>query len=91
MTYTYKMVQVPPTIAVKSKEYRGSEAATYLQDVVSQMARDGWEFYRVDPIGVQVQPGCLGSLLGQVVQERTFYVITFRRAAVTSPPPVPAG
>ena len=78
MAFQYKMVQVPPTISVKSKEYKGSEAATYLDDIVNQMATQGWEFYRVDPIGVQVRPGCLAGLFGQRVQERTFYVITFR-------------
>ena len=90
MSYRYKMVQVPPTISVKSKEYRGSEAAAYMQDIVTQMSREGWEFYRVDPIGVQVQPGCLGSLFGMTVQERTFYVITFR-APGAAPPPPPLG
>lgn len=79
MTYEYQMVQVPPAISVKSKEYTGSEAATYLQDVVNEKAVQGWEFYRVDPIGIQVQPGCLAGLLGQSVQERTYYVVTFRK------------
>jgi hypothetical protein len=75
------MVQVPPTIAVKSKEYRGGEAAAYLQDLVTQIAAQGWEFYRVDAIGVQVQPGCLASLFGASVQELTYYVVTFRAPA----------
>jgi hypothetical protein len=78
--YKYKMVQVPPTIVVKDKNHRGSEAAAYLQQIVDQMAPQ-WEFYRVDPIGVQVQPGCLAGMFGAAVQERTYYVITFRRRA----------
>ena len=81
MAYKYQMVQAPPAILVKSKEHTGGEAATYLQGIVNQMAEQGWEFYRVDPIGVQVQPGCLAGLLGQSVQERTYYVVTFRREA----------
>jgi hypothetical protein len=81
MAYKYHMVQVPPTISVKSKEYKGGEAAGYLQDLVSQVAAQGWEFYRVDSIGVQVQPGCLASIFGASVQERTYYVVTFRAPA----------
>lgn len=81
MRYTYKMVQVPPTILVKQKEHRGNEAAVYLQTVVSEHAEQGWEFQRVDAIGVQVQPGCLASLLGQRTSEVTYYVVTLRRPA----------
>jgi hypothetical protein len=78
--YIYKMVQVPPTIAVQAKDHRGNEAAVYMESVVNQMANEGWEFLRVDTIGVQVQPGCLMSLLGQKTTETTYYVISFRKA-----------
>src|SRR4051812_29989596 len=57
--YIYKMVQVPPTIVIR--EQRGSEAAAYLEGVVNTHASNGWEFYRIDSIGVRVPPGCLGS------------------------------
>jgi hypothetical protein len=81
MTYQYHMVQVPPNIIVKAKGYKGNEAAAYLQETVTQMAAQGWEFYRVDPIGVEIQPGCLAALLGARVQQMTYYVVTFRAAA----------
>ena len=45
---------------------------------VNQMAVQGWEFYRVDPIGVEVRPGCLAGLFGAFVQQITYYVVTFR-------------
>lgn len=77
--YQYQMVQVPPNIQIQAKEQRGNEAATYLQNVVNSHSKEGWEFYRVDPIGVSVQPGCLASLLGQKEQITTYYVITFRK------------
>jgi hypothetical protein len=60
------MVQVPPAIAVKEKEHRGTEAATYMESVVNQMAQQGWEFYRVDSIGVQLKPGCLAGVQRQL-------------------------
>jgi hypothetical protein len=43
---------------------KGNEAAGYLQDLVTQIAAQGWAFYPVNSIGVQVQPGCLASLFG---------------------------
>jgi hypothetical protein len=86
MKYTYKMVQVPPSISVRAKDYRGGEAATYLESVVNQYAAKGWEFYRVDSIGVQVAAGCLASLFGAGTQQHTYYVITFRAPA---PPDLP--
>jgi hypothetical protein len=79
MSYQYKMVQVPPAIRVKAKEHQGGEAAAYLEEIVNEWAQKGWEFYRVDSIGVRTEPGCLGSLIGQKVQLMEYYVITFRK------------
>ena len=55
--FKYRMVQIPRTIVVSAR--KGKEAARYLEDVVNEYAAEGWEFYRVDEIGVQVNPGCL--------------------------------
>ncbi len=77
--YQYKMVQVPPNIEVQAKTQKGNEAAAYLENIVNANARDGWEFYRVDPIGVNVQPGCLAGLLGQRTILTTYYVVSFRK------------
>lgn len=80
MAFTYKMVQVPPNIVVKKGE--GSQAAAqYLEQVAGDMAKQGWEFYRVDSIGVAEQPGCLMGLLGQKTEWVQYYVMTFRRSA----------
>lgn len=80
MGYIYKMVQVPPTIEVAQKQHKGNEAAIYLEGIVNQMGSEGWEFYRVDPIGVSIKPGCLQALLGQRELTVTYYVITFRKS-----------
>jgi hypothetical protein len=77
--YEYKMVQIPPNIAVQMKEHRGNEAAAYLEGVVNKYAEQGWEFQRIDSIGVQVQPGCLDALTGKKEQNNSYYVITFRK------------
>lgn len=77
--YEYKMVQIPPDVAVREKEHRGNEAAAYLQHIVNDMARQGWEFHRVDPVGVNVLAGCLGAAGGAKGSHQVYYVITFRR------------
>ena len=77
--YQYKMVQVPPNVEVQAKGHRGNEAAAYLETVVNANAGEGWEFYRVDAIGVSVRPGCVMALLGGKSVTSTYYVITFRK------------
>lgn len=75
--YLYRMVQIPPTIVVAKA--KGDEAAEYLEGIVNRHAEHGWEFYRIDQIGVQVAPGCMGILMGMRNEIHHFYVITFRR------------
>lgn len=79
MRYEYKMVQIPPTIVVKAKEHVGNEAAHYLQTMANDMATQGWEFYRVDTVGVVVKPGCLMSFFGKSAEAFEYYVVTFRK------------
>lgn len=80
MSYEYRMIQIPPSISVPAKEWRGQEAAFYLQSIANEQAAQGWEFYRVDRVGVVVQPGCLAALLGARQSLIEYFVVTFRRA-----------
>ncbi len=73
------MVQVPPNVEVQAKQHKGNEAAAYLETVVNKYAKQGWEFYRVDAIGVSVQPGCFDALFGKKAALNSYYVISFRR------------
>ena len=70
--YEYKMVQVPPNIVVQAEEQQGQEAAHFLQALANKWAREGWEFYRVDTVGVVTPAGCLGALLGQPDRATSF-------------------
>lgn len=79
--YKYKMVQVPPNISVEMKNHKGNEAAAYLENVVNKYASQGWEFYRIDSIGVDLKPGCFAALGGQKAESNLYYVITFRMEA----------
>ncbi len=76
--FKYKMVQVPPTIPVEMKKHKGNEAAMYLENIVAEYASQGWEFYRIDSIGVALQPGCLGGIFGKKEENTQYHVITFR-------------
>ena len=76
--YRYKMVQIPPNISVEQKGHKGDEAAAYLETVVNKYASQGWEFYRIDSIGVNLNPGCFGSIFGKKEEDVLYYVITFR-------------
>lgn len=58
---------------------KGNEAAAYLESIVNANARDGWEFYRVDEIGVSVKPGCIAGLFGQKEAFTNYYVVSFRK------------
>jgi hypothetical protein len=79
MAYRYEMVQLPPNIQISASGQKGNEAAVYLQNVVNEKAKTGWEFYRVDTIGVATKPGCLDGLLGKKEELTNFYVVTFRQ------------
>ncbi len=63
------------------KKHKGNEAAAYMEKVVNEYARQGWEFFRVDSIGVDVQPGCFDALSGKKATSSMYHVITFRKEA----------
>ncbi|WP_380177490.1 DUF4177 domain-containing protein [Kalamiella sp. sgz302252] len=74
--YQYKMIQVAPTISIRAKDNKNGVAAQYLESVVNELAREGWEFQRIDTIGIEEKPGCFGD------NEKTavyYYIISFRK------------
>jgi len=79
------MVQIPPNVAIAAKGMfgkapnTGEVAAKYLEYVVNETAKQGWEFMRVDTIGVLSSPGCIASLFGAKEAVTNYYVITFRK------------
>ncbi|EHT8771985.1 DUF4177 domain-containing protein [Salmonella enterica] len=79
--YTYKMVQIPPNISVKAKDNKNGIAAAYLQQEVNSWAAEGWEFQRVDTIGIEEQPGCFGGNKSTLTH---YYVITFRKEVTSA-------
>jgi hypothetical protein len=77
--YEYRMRQITPRVEVREGASHHQVAAGYLEKIVNGMAEDGWEFYRVDTLGITERPGCLSALLGQGPRTVSYYVATFRR------------
>jgi molybdopterin/thiamine biosynthesis adenylyltransferase len=79
-SWVYTMVQVPPSIEVQASGGAAHQAAAiYLESIVDEYAALGWEYYRVDSIGVVKNPGCLLALFGVRPTMVMYYVVTFRR------------
>lgn len=87
--YIYKMVQVPRNIEVvapsilsgKQRADPTTVAAAYIEAIVNDNAAQGWEFYRIDSVGVSSSPGCLGGVLGHKMTFDSYSVISFRKQA----------
>jgi hypothetical protein len=73
----YKMIQLPQTFVLKQDT--GKEIATYLETMAHKLGEQGWEFYRIDQVGVAVAPGCLGLLTGAKTSMTYYNVVTFKR------------
>ena len=80
-SYRYKMIQIAPSLVVNAQVVQGQEAAQHLEGIVNQWAAAGWEFYRVDTMGIYTPPGCLAGLFGGQTTYSQYYVVTFRRPA----------
>jgi hypothetical protein len=78
MAYVYKMVQIPQNIQVDARNAKDA-AANYVEGEVNRMAASGWEFHRIDQIGVLESPGCLAALLGGKANYISYSVISFRK------------
>ena len=83
-SYEYKVV--PFIGRLKSGVFNVENAekvSEQLQQLIDTYAQQGWEFYRIDPVQIQIQPGCLAGLFGQRVSWINFDQVIFRRPAGT--------
>ena len=79
-TYTYKVVPFIGTLKSGVFNVENAEkVSNQLQELIDNYSRQGWEFYRIDPVQIQIQPGCLAGLLGQRVSWINFDQVIFRR------------
>jgi hypothetical protein len=50
-----------------------------LQNVINEQASHGWDFYSLEKVNIEVQPGCIGGLLGQSASYITSDQVVFRQ------------
>ena len=79
--YCYKVV---PFIASISGGYFSKDnadtASSQLQSLIDEFVADGWEYYRMDKIDIEVKPGCLGSVFGASARYITYDQAIFRKS-----------
>jgi hypothetical protein len=75
--YEYYMVQIPSTFAGRQGQTTGTEIASYVQEWANKLAAQGWEFYRIDSMGMTEMPGCLSFGSGSTYTQ--YSIMTFRR------------
>lgn len=75
MRYQYKVV---PFIGQSKGRLSAAEVASQLEFAISQYASQGWEFYQLSDVNIEVRPGCLAGLFGAEVQYARFDQLIFR-------------
>ena len=56
------------------------EVASQLELAIRLHASQGWEFYQLADVNIEVQPGCIAGLFGATVQYVRFDQLIFRSA-----------
>jgi hypothetical protein len=74
----YQYTVVPFIGKIKGGQSAG-EVAAQLQALIDQHSAQGWELQQVTDVNIEVQPGCLGGLLGAKVAYIRFDQVIFRR------------
>ena len=78
MAYRYHVVPFLGRIKADTAD-SAQTVSTQLQTVIDHYVSHGWDFHSIEKVGIQVQPGCLGGLLGQSVTYLNYDQIIFRR------------
>ena len=62
-----------------NKAETAQTVAAQLQTLIDHYASHGWDFYSVEKVGIEINPGCLGALLGHSVTYINYDQVVFRR------------
>jgi hypothetical protein len=81
VTYQYKVV---PFIGQNRGRLSAHDVATQLESLISRHAAEGWEFYQLSDVNIEVRPGCIAGLFGASAQYIRFDQLIFRAAAESS-------
>ena len=83
--YEYLVVPFAGSIHAGMFSTEGAHTVTaQLQAIVDEYAQQGWEYCSLAKVNIEVQPGCLGSLLGQSASYITSDQIVFKRPISTA-------
>lgn len=77
MSYQYKVV---PFIGRIKGSQSAADVAPQLESIINQHAGQGWEFYQLNNVNIEVQPGCIAGLLGSKVSYVQFDQLIFRKS-----------
>jgi len=77
--HEYKVVPAPRRFPAADAGEIAQEAASYLEVLVNDMARLGWELYRIEQVVVEVPSGRLARLTGETWHEQSRSLVLFRR------------
>jgi hypothetical protein len=78
--YSYRVVPFIGKVSVGVFSKDGPHTVgNQLQAVIDDNVKGGWEFYSVEKISIEVQPGCLGMLSGRSVSYMLYDQMIFRR------------
>jgi len=77
--YKYKTVAF---MGVLKSSQGASEVASQLESLINENAAEGWEFYQLGSVNIEVKPGCLAGFLGRDSDYVRYDQIIFRRAAI---------
>jgi hypothetical protein len=70
--------RVIPFIGQSTGSLSASDVANQLEATISLHVSQGWEFYQLSDVNIEVQPGCLAGLFGAKVQYVRFDQLIFR-------------
>lgn len=74
--YQYRVV---PFIGAIKASQSAADVSKQLEAEINNQATQGWEFWTFNDVNIQVQPGCLGALLGAKASYMAYDQLVFRR------------
>src|ERR1051325_2644675 len=75
MGYQYKVI---PFIGQSRGGLSATEVARQLETAINEHVAQGWEFYQLSDVNIEVQPGCISGLFGAKVEYVRFDQLIFR-------------
>jgi hypothetical protein len=74
--YQYRVI---PFIGAINSGQTASDVSQQLEAEINRHAAQGWEFWTLNDVNIQVNPGCLAGLLGAKASYMAFDQLVFRR------------